>query len=32
MSLKQGLAFCGITLAVLFLIDMIWLDLVAKGF
>jgi uncharacterized membrane protein len=32
MSLKQGLALYGITLAIFFLIDMIWLGLVAKGF
>lgn len=32
MSFKQALILYGITLAVFFLIDMIWLGLVAKGF
>ncbi len=32
MSLKQALILYGITLAIFFLIDMVWLGLVAKGF
>ena len=32
MSLKQALLLYGITLAIFFLIDMVWLGLVAKGF
>jgi uncharacterized membrane protein len=32
MSFKESLVLYGITLAVFFLIDMIWLGLVAKGF
>jgi len=32
MSFKQALVLYGITLGVFFLIDMIWLGLVAKGF
>ncbi len=32
MSLKQALVLYGITLAIFFLIDMVWLGLVAKGF